>query len=75
MFDYNCKKVSPMIWHDNTKHSEQKCKICGTGVKTSIDLVCHVAQEHHVEKEVGIIEKIKHDQFQDNPKMKKYKSR
>ena len=48
--DYNWKKVSPMNRHVNTKHCEQKGKNCGKGFKISIDCVCHVTQEHCLEK-------------------------
>ena len=48
--------------HINTKHTEQKCKICNKDFKTSIDLISHVAKEHDKEEEAWDIK------FQSTPK-------
>ena len=35
----------------NSKHTEQKCKVCSQDFKTIMDLVSHVAKEHHETEE------------------------
>lgn len=47
--EYRCDKNTTLKKHINTKHSEQKCKICRKEFKTSMELVSHVAEEHHLE--------------------------
>ena len=37
--------------HISSKHTEQKCKECKREFKTSMELVSHVAKEHHNEEE------------------------
>ena len=39
--------------HLNIKHTEKKCKVCSQYYKTAMDLVSHVAQEHHEKEEYG----------------------
>ena len=46
----------------NTKHTVQKCSLCSEEFKTSMDLLSHIAQEHHDEEEACII------QLQSTPK-------
>ena len=42
--------------HINIKHTEQKFKICNKDFKTSIDLISHVAKEHHKDEEAWDIQ-------------------
>ena len=51
--DYRCEKLATFKTHINTKHIEQKCKICGKMFETSMKLISHVAIEHN--KEVIIL--------------------
>ena len=53
---YVCKKVSTMKTHVTTKHTIQKCKVCSNKFKSSIELINHVAKEHHKEDELRVIE-------------------
>jgi hypothetical protein len=50
--DYVCKKQTTMNKHVNTKHIDQKCKICEKEFSTSLELIQHVAKEHHKEQRV-----------------------
>ena len=36
----------------NSKHTEQKCKICGKEFETSMKLISHIAIEHNEEDEI-----------------------
>ena len=47
--DYVCKKQTTMNKHVNTKHTDQKCKICEKEFRTSIELIQNVAKEHQKE--------------------------
>ena len=47
--EYSCEKQATLNKHMNTKHTEQKCKACKQEFKTSMELVSHVAKEHHLE--------------------------
>ena len=49
--DYVCQKLTTLKKHVNTKHTEQNCKVCHTEFKTSMELINHVAKEHHQEEE------------------------
>ena len=51
--------------HISSKHTEQKCKECNREFKTSMELVSHVAKEHHNEEEAWNV------QFQSTPKSDK----
>ena len=42
--------------HVTTKHTIQICKVCSIGFKSSIELINHVAKEHHKEDELSGIE-------------------
>jgi hypothetical protein len=55
-YDYVCKKVSTMKNHVTTKHTIQICKVCSIGFKSSIELINHVAKEHHKEDELSDLE-------------------
>ena len=60
----------PLQWIDMATQSIiKKCKICGKGFKTFIDIACLLPQEHHVEKEVWTIAQIKHNKYQNIPKL------
>ena len=48
--DYVCKKQTTMNKHVNTKHTDQICKICEEEFRTSMELIQHVAKEHHKEE-------------------------
>jgi hypothetical protein len=54
--EYRCDKNPTLKKHINTKHSEQKCKICRKEFKTSMELVSHVAEEHHLEEDSFSVE-------------------
>ena len=43
---YKTKKVITLKTHINTKQKSQKCKICNIVMKTSMEMLKHVAQEH-----------------------------
>ena len=45
--EYKCEKRATLNKHINAKHTEQKCKVCSMDFKTSMELVKHVAQDHH----------------------------
>ena len=47
--EYSCEKNATLIKHINTKHTEQKCKVCKKEFKTLMELVSHVAKEHHLD--------------------------
>ena len=47
--DYKCEKLVTLENHISSKHTEQKCKECNREFKTSMELVSHVAKEHHNE--------------------------
>ena len=44
--DYKAKKLTTLRKHINSKHTEQKYKVCGRDFKISMQLVSHVANEH-----------------------------
>ena len=44
-----CEKYFALKKHMSLKHTEQKCKVCSKNLKTSMDLISHVAQEHSEE--------------------------
>ena len=46
-----CEKPNTLQKHINTKHTKQKCSICSVEFRTSIDLLSHIAKEHHDEEE------------------------
>ena len=47
--DYRCEKSNTLKKHNKTKHTKQKCSKCSVEFKTSIDLLSHIAREHHDE--------------------------
>ena len=49
--DYKCEKRPTLNKHINSKHTEQKCKVCSKDFKTSMQLVNHVAQMHNHQEE------------------------
>ena len=49
--EYGCEKSNTLKKHINTKHTKQKCSICSVEFKTSIELLSHIAREHHDEEE------------------------
>ena len=49
--DYMCEKRSVLNKHINSKHTEQKCKVCGKDFTTSMKLVKHVTREHQDQEE------------------------
>ena len=46
--DYKFEKRATLNKHINLKITEQKCKVFSINFKTSIELVKHVAQDHHI---------------------------
>ena len=48
--DYKSEKLATLKKHKNTKHNEQKCKVFNKEVKTSMELVTHIAKEHDDQK-------------------------
>jgi len=44
--DYSCEKLTTLKKHNNSKHTEQKCKICSKEFRTAMDLIIHVSKEH-----------------------------
>ena len=50
--DYRCEKLPMLKKHINSKHMEQKCKVCGKMFETSMKLVSHVAIEHNEEDKI-----------------------
>ena len=65
--DYRCEKSTTLKKHMNTKHTKQKCSMCSVEFKTSIDLLSHVAREHHDEEEVRLQSTPKSDSKQEKP--------
>ena len=63
--DYKCRKHSTLKNHINLKHTEHRCTICSELFKTSMELVSHVAKDHHEEEEVWNV------RFQSTPKYDK----
>ena len=63
--DYECEKSATLRKHTNSRHTEQKCKICGEDFRTSMELISHVAQEHNGEEEAWDIK------FQSTPNSNK----
>ena len=51
MCTYECEKSCTLKKHMNSKHTEQKCKVCSQDFKTIMDLVSHVAKEYHETEE------------------------
>ena len=49
--EYRCEKPNTLQKHINTKHTKQKCSICSVEFGTSIDLLSHIAREHHDDEE------------------------
>ena len=43
---YKTKKEITLKKHINSKHNSQKCKICNIVMKTSMEMLKQVAQEH-----------------------------
>ena len=60
--DYKRKKLATLKKHKNTKHTEQKCKVCNKEFKISMELVTHVANEHDDQEEAWTVK------FQSTPK-------
>ena len=60
--DYMCEKHTILKKHMNSNHTDQKCKVCRKEFKTSMELVRHVAKEHHEEEEEWNVK------FQSTPK-------
>ena len=50
--DYSCMKMPTIKKHIKTKHNEQKCSICIKEFKTAMELVSHIAEEHHEQEEL-----------------------
>ena len=50
--DYSCEKFATLKKHINSRHTEQKCKICNQEFKTSMEVVIHVAKDHQEEEKV-----------------------
>ena len=46
-----CEKPNTLQKHINTKHTKQKCSICSVELGTTIDLLRHIAREHHDDEE------------------------
>ena len=47
-----CEKLATLKKHMNTKHTEQKYKIFSQVLKTSMEVVIHVAKDHQEQEEV-----------------------
>ena len=43
----------------SSHHTEQKCKVCSQDFKTTMDLLSHVAQEHHEEEKDKVKERVR----------------
>jgi hypothetical protein len=54
--DYMCEKQSTLKKHINSKHTEQKCDLCGKECMTSMEIITHKANEHHEEVETFNVE-------------------
>ena len=50
-WSYKAQKLKTLKKHLNTKHTEQKCKVCKKEFTNSMELVSHVANEHGEEEE------------------------
>ena len=59
---YKCDKHSVLNKHVNSKHTEQKCKVCDKDFTTSMKLVKHVTSEHQDQEEAW------NNQLQSTPK-------
>ena len=60
--NYSCEKETTLNKHVTLKHSEQKCTTCGKQFGSSIEMLSHIAKDHHEEEEACSI------QFQSTPK-------
>ena len=65
--DYRCEKSNTLKKHNKTKHIKQKCSKCSVEFKTSIDLLSHIAREHHDEEEGKLQSTPKSDSEQEKP--------
>ena len=64
--DYVCKKLSTIKNHVTTKHTNKKCKVCYNKFKSSMEIIYHVAKEHHKEDELIDIESEEIPKLDDN---------
>ena len=67
--DYKSEKIASLKKHNDTKHIEQKCKVCNEEFKTSKELITHVANKHATQEEAWSVK------FQSTPKSDKEKER
>ena len=64
---YSCDRPNTQKKHMNTKHTVHKCSLCSEEFTTSMDLLSHIAIEHHDEEEANGLN------LQSTPKSKKGK--
>ena len=57
--NYESEQFCMFKKHMSSKRTEQKCKVYRLDFKTAMDIVRHVAQEHHEEEEDMVKEKVK----------------
>ena len=48
---YSCEKETTLKKHVQSKHTMQKCTLCGKEFGNSIELLGHIAKEHHEQEE------------------------
>ena len=63
--NYECEQSATLQKHINSRHTEQKCKICGEDFRTSMELISQEATEHNGEGEAWDIK------FQSTPNSNK----
>ena len=62
MCSYRCKKKNILVKHMNTKHNDQKCKICNKEFPNSMEALIHKAKDHSK----NIIKDIKKSDIEEN---------
>ena len=53
--DYTFERPKTLKKHVNTKHTVHKCSLCSEEFTTSMDLLSHIAIEHHDEEEANCL--------------------
>ena len=62
MCNYRSKKKNILVKHMNTKHNDQKCKICNKEFPNSMEALIHTAKDHSK----NIIKDIKKSDIEEN---------
>ena len=51
--NYTCERPNTLKKHVNPKHTVHKCSLCSEEFTTSMDLLSHIAIQHHDEEEAN----------------------